>query len=239
MFALVLLIVVLLPGCTNSNSAEPGVVTIALDQNPDSLDPRIGQNAAAQHLAALIFNSLVRKNENSEIVPDLASRWEMPDPQTYVFHLRHDVRFHDGRPLTSRDVQYTFRSLLNGTVHTIKAGHPYNLITSVEAPDPYTAVFKLKDVYAPFLWNLAVGIRRFDTALPDHTRTSCRRFGAQERGPRHCLKRVGAGYGRSAQTRCQIECCPGPGNKLSVHRIQPDRSGFSRRSCPASLRLWN
>ena len=80
-------------------------MTIALDQNPDSLDPRIGQNAASQHLAVLIFNSLVRKNENSEIVPDLASRWEMPDPRTYVFHLRHDVRFHDGSPLTSRDVQ--------------------------------------------------------------------------------------------------------------------------------------
>jgi len=133
-------------------------VTIALDQNPDSLDPRIGQNAASQHLAVLIFNSLVRKNENSEIVPDLASRWEMPDPRTYVFHLRHDVRFHDGSPLTSRDVQYTFRSLLDGTVHTIKAGHPYNLISSIEAPDPYTVVFKLQDVYAPFLWNLAVGI---------------------------------------------------------------------------------
>src|SRR3989475_11854326 len=112
MFALVLLIVVLLPGCTNSNSAEPGVVTIALDQNPDSLDPRIGQNAASQHLAELIFNSLVRKNDKTEIVPDLALSWETPDPKTYVFHLRDDVRFHDGSPLTSRDVQYTFRSKL-------------------------------------------------------------------------------------------------------------------------------
>jgi len=55
-------------------------------------------------------------------------------------------------------VQYTFRSLLDGTVSTIKAGHPYNLIDSVEAPDPYTVVFKLKDVYAPFLWNVAVGV---------------------------------------------------------------------------------
>src|SRR5256712_7018431 len=82
----------------------------------------------------------------------------MPDPRTYVFYLRHDVRFHDGTQLTSRDVQYTFRSLLDGTVSTIKAGHPYNLIDSVEQPDASTVVFKLKDVYAPFLWNVAVGV---------------------------------------------------------------------------------
>jgi len=157
-FALLFLCAVLLSGCTSSSSAEPGAVTVALDQNPDSLDPRVGQNAASQHLAALIFSSLVRKNEKYQIVPDLASEWEMPDPRTYVFYLRHDVRFHDGTQLTSRDVQYTFRSLLDGTVSTIKAGHPYNLIDSVEAPDPYTVVFKLKDVYAPFLWNVAVGV---------------------------------------------------------------------------------
>jgi len=134
------------------------MVTVALDQNPDSLDPRIGQNAASQHLTELIFNSLVRKNEKAEIVPDLALLWEMPEPRTYVFHLRRDVRFHDGRALTSKDVQYTFRSLLDGTVHTTKAGHPYNLIDSIETPGPYTVVFKLKDAYASFLWNVAVGV---------------------------------------------------------------------------------
>ncbi|HYR43606.1 MAG TPA: ABC transporter substrate-binding protein [Terriglobia bacterium] len=158
MFALLLLLALFLPGCADTTSADPGVVTVALDQNPDNLDPRIGQNAASQHLATLIFNSLVRKNDKYEIVPDVAMRWEMPDAKTYVFHLRDDVKFHDGRPLTSKDVQYTFLSMLDGTVHTIKAGHPYNLISSIEAPDPYTVIFKLKDVYAPFLWNMAVGV---------------------------------------------------------------------------------
>ena len=151
------LLALLTSGCAATRS-DPGVVTVALDQNPDSLDPRIGQNAAAQHIDELIFNSLVTKNEKSEIVPDLALRWEMPDPRTYVFHLRDDARFHNGRPVTSKDVQYTFQSILNGAVHTIKAGHPYNLITSIETPDAHTAVFRLKDIYSPFLWNLAVGV---------------------------------------------------------------------------------
>ena len=156
--ALVILASLLLAGCTSETSADPGLVTVALDQTPDNLDPRIGQTAAAQRLDALIFDSLVRKNEKSELIPDLAERWEVPDPTTYVFHLRTGVRFHDGRPLTSKDVRFTFRSILDGAVKSIKAGHPYNLITSIDTPDAETVVFKLKEPYAPFLWNLANGV---------------------------------------------------------------------------------
>jgi peptide/nickel transport system substrate-binding protein len=152
------LVVLLVSGCVTPRSTGPAIVTVALDQNPDSLDPRIGQNAASQHLAELLFNSLVRKNDKAEVVPDVALRWDTPDPKTYVFHLRNDVRFHDGRPLTSKDVQYTFRSLLDRTVPTTKAGHPYNLIASIETPDPYTVVFNLKEPYSSFLLNLSAGV---------------------------------------------------------------------------------
>src|SRR5215467_5163316 len=154
----VLLIVLLASACTTQTSADPGVVNIALDQTPDNLDPRIGQNAASQRLDSLIFNSLVKKNERSELIPDLALRWDLPDPTTYVFHLRDDVRFHDGRPLTSKDVRFTFRSILDGAVRTLKSGHPYNLIKEIDTPDPQTVVFKLKEPFAPFLWNLANGV---------------------------------------------------------------------------------
>jgi peptide/nickel transport system substrate-binding protein len=147
----------LLSACAAQTSADPGIVTIALDQTPDNLDPRIGQNAASQRLDGLIFNSLVRKNEKSELVPDLALSWETPDPTTYVFHLRDDVHFHDGRPLTSKDIQFTFRTQIDGSVKTLKSGHPYNLIKAIETPDPKTVTFRLKEPFAPFLWNLANG----------------------------------------------------------------------------------
>jgi peptide/nickel transport system substrate-binding protein len=153
-----LIVFFLMTGCAFRSPTDSGVVTVALDQTPDNLDPRIGQTAAAQRLVSLIFNSLVRKNDKSELVPDLALRWETPDPTTYVFHLRDDVRFHDGRALTSKDVQFTFRSILDGSVRTTKAGHPYNLISSIETPDPRTVVFKLREAFAPFLWNLALGV---------------------------------------------------------------------------------
>src|SRR5262245_47748914 len=98
----------LLSACASATSADPGVVTIALDQPPENLDPRIAEIASSQRMVFLMFNSLVKKNEQLEIVPDLAINWDMPDQRTYVFHLRKDVKFHDGRPLTSKDVVFTF-----------------------------------------------------------------------------------------------------------------------------------
>ena len=155
---LLVLIASLVSGCARQTSADPGVVTIALDQPPENLDPRVGLNASSQRMAGLIFNSLVQKNDQLEIEPDLAVNWETPNPQTYIFHLRKDVKFHDGRPLTARDVLFTFHSILDGSIRTSKSGHPYNLIDTIEAPDDYTVVFKLKEVFAPFLWNLTRGV---------------------------------------------------------------------------------
>src|SRR5262245_11597588 len=108
----VLALVLLLSGCTSRTSADPGVVTIALDQPPTNLDPRIAVDASSERLFQIMFSSLVKKDEHAAIQPDVASSWETPDPKTYVFHLRHDVKFHDGRPLTAADVAFTFRTIL-------------------------------------------------------------------------------------------------------------------------------
>jgi peptide/nickel transport system substrate-binding protein len=129
---------------------------MALDLPPTNLDPRIGIDATSERLSQLLFSSLVRRNERAEIEPDLAERWEIPDPLTYIFHLRGDAKFHDGRPVTARDVVYTFRTLSDGSIRTSKAG-TYRLVQSVEAPDSRTVVFKLKEPFAPFLWNLSRG----------------------------------------------------------------------------------
>src|SRR5215813_589548 len=146
-----------LPGCAGLTSAnETGVLTVALDQPPANLDPRIGIDASSERLFQIMFSSLVKKDEHSAIQPDVATSWDVPDPKTYVFHLRHDVTFHDGRPLTAKDVAFTFRSILDGTVRTPKLG-TFERIQSIEVPDPYTVVFHLKEVFAPFLWNLTGG----------------------------------------------------------------------------------
>jgi peptide/nickel transport system substrate-binding protein len=139
-------------------AAHPDRQTLVMiiESSPSNLDPRIGTDAASERIGSLIFDSLVHRDEHFNLQPALAERWEIPDPQTYVFHLRAGVRFHDGRPLTSRDVKWTFDSLLKGTIISARAG-AYRLVDSVEARDDATVVFHLKEPFAPLPWNLSNG----------------------------------------------------------------------------------
>jgi ABC-type transport system substrate-binding protein len=141
-------------GCARGrNSAESDTVNFLIEQAPTNLDPRIGTDSISEHVDGLIFDSLVAHDQRLNIVPDLARKWDTPDPLTYTFYLHKGVKFHDGRPLTSADVKYTFQSILDGSVKTGKAGS-FRIIKSIDTPDDYTVVFHLNEPYASFLWDL-------------------------------------------------------------------------------------
>lgn len=148
-----------LSGC--GHSAPPrNTVVMLIENSPNSLDPRVGTDAVAERVDALIFDSLVQRGNHFGLEPDLALSWQTPNPLTYIFHLRSGVSFQDGRPLTSRDVKWTLDSVLNGTVISIKAG-AYKNIASVDAPDPATVILHLSQPDPALLWNLcsdAIGI---------------------------------------------------------------------------------
>ena len=144
-----------LAGCGH-RTPPANSITMLIENSPASLDPRIGTDSQAERIDPLIFDSLVRRNDHFGLDPDLALRWETPDPLTYIFHLRTDVYFQDGRPLTSRDVKWTLDSMLNGTVVSIKAG-AYKNIASVETPDPATVIIHLSQPDQALLWNLCDG----------------------------------------------------------------------------------
>jgi ABC-type transport system substrate-binding protein len=144
-------------GCGRSQGADDAnTVNFLIESMPINLDPRIGTDAQSQHLDGLIFDSLVSHDAKMNMVPDLATSWETPDPLTYIFHLRRGVKFHDGRVLTSADVKYTFDSILSGAVPSPKRGG-FLLIQSVEARDEATVVFHLREPSASFLWNMDRG----------------------------------------------------------------------------------
>jgi peptide/nickel transport system substrate-binding protein len=134
-------------------AVDPSTVTFLMESAPTNLDPRIGADAYSAHLDGLMFSSLVAHDAQMNIIPDLAERWETPDPQTYVFHLRPGVKFHDGRELTSADVKFTFDSIIAGAVKTPKRG-AFRMVSSTEAPDARTFVFHLREPYASFLFGL-------------------------------------------------------------------------------------
>ncbi len=127
-----------------------------IESSPTNLDPRVGLDAQSERIDALLFDDLFTRDEHLNVQPGLVERWEMPDPETYIFHLRSGVEFHDGRPLTSRDVKWTFDSLLQGKILSTKAA-AYRFVDRIEAPDPATVIFHLKEPDAPLLWNLSDG----------------------------------------------------------------------------------
>jgi len=127
-----------------------------IESSPTNLDPRVGIDAQSERIDALIFDDLLDRDEHLNVTPGLAESWQIPDPLTYIFHIRHGVRFQDGRPLTSRDVKWTFDSLLQGRIRSTRAA-AYRFVDHLEAPDDYTVIFHLKEPFSPLLWNLSDG----------------------------------------------------------------------------------
>ena len=147
-------VVAMLAGC--SRKADPRTAVMLIESSPTNLDPRIGTDAQSERIDKLIFDALVERDETFNVRPWVAKSWEIPDPLTYVFHLRDDVRFHDGKALTSADVKWTIDSILAGRVRSPKIG-TYKYVDHIDAPDPLTVVFHLKEPYSSLLWNLADG----------------------------------------------------------------------------------
>jgi len=132
-------------------------VVVALEGNPTNMDPRFATDAYSTRILSCLFSCLVRLDKSGGLVCDLAESWETLDDRTYVFRLRPGVRFHDQSPLTSTDVKYTFDFLRDPENGSPAAGS-LAFLETVEAPDPLTVVFRLREPFAPFLLKLARGV---------------------------------------------------------------------------------
>ncbi|MAG36599.1 MAG: hypothetical protein CL878_10210 [Dehalococcoidia bacterium] len=107
--ALVLIIGGAGPLTACDRDAEEGeqVLRLALT-NIITLDPAQVQDASSSFYIAHLFSGLVSLNEEFEIVPDLAERWDVsPDGRVYTFDLRQSATFHNGRLIRAEDVKYS------------------------------------------------------------------------------------------------------------------------------------
>ena len=156
---LLLLSSLYLTGCSHA-TPDPSSLTFLIESNPTNLDPRFATDSQSLRIGALLFSSLLQRDDQMNLHGDLAESWEVPNPLTYVFHLRRNVRFHDARALTSADVKATFEFIMNPANRSPKRG-AFRMVASIEAPDDATIIFHLKEPYASFTTSLirgAVGI---------------------------------------------------------------------------------
>ncbi len=136
-----------------------GMLIFAVGAEPASFDAHREDSFATIHPLAPHYSLLVKVNQDrpSQIVGDLAESWTVsPDGLTYTFTLRQGVRFHDGGPLTSRDVKATYEKIIAPPAGVVSLRQAtFAAVERVEAPDPRTLVFRLKWPSAAMLSSLA------------------------------------------------------------------------------------
>src|SRR5689334_14560024 len=160
---LVISFAVLVGSGSSCRRNRSNVFVIALSDNLKTIDP-IGSptvDAASERVRVLMFNSLVKKDEKFDYVPELASNIQRSeDGLTFTFTLRDGVTFHDGRPFSSADAKYTLDTVLASTfakgASFFEGSGPNRsaLVKSVEAPDPHTLVINLVKQWTGLLPNL-------------------------------------------------------------------------------------
>jgi len=137
-----------------------GVVRYAISNDLNTLNPVIGGLAYENAIEEAIFSGLVKLDDHERLIPDLAT--QVPtlanggvsaDGRTITYHLRHGVLWHDGQPLTSADVAFTFAKIIDPTVNAPDSA-PYTHVQRISTPDPYTVVVKLKGPWAPAIGQL-------------------------------------------------------------------------------------
>jgi peptide/nickel transport system substrate-binding protein len=137
-----------------------GILNFAVVAEPPTTDCHATTTFAMVHPVAPQYSTLLQftgPHDNQKIEGDLAESWEVSkDGLTYTFKLRRGVKFHDGTDFTSEDIKATYERIkdpVEGVISVRKAQHQD--IASIETPDPYTVVFKLKEVNMSMLLHFA------------------------------------------------------------------------------------
>lgn len=149
-------------GTPETGSTE---LTFVLHNEPDGIDPNVTSNSFASPFLTNCFEGLVTYNENSELVPGLAENWDISeDGKTYTFHLKKDLKWSDGSPLTSKDFVYSINRVLRPetaaqylsmvtdyieNAQDVYDGKKTSEELGVQAPDDNTLVLRLNNP-APF-----------------------------------------------------------------------------------------
>jgi len=138
-------------------------IVIATEETLETVDPHIDIKSLNRNVTSMMFDALVWRNADMQLVPGLAESWEAVDNLTYVFHLRKGVRFHNGEEFTADDVLFSFERMQTPSADGPYAPYKFRIgrylepfVASIEALDEYTVQFNLKAPWPIFLPRLTV-----------------------------------------------------------------------------------
>ena len=149
-----------------------GTLRVVYAEEPKNLHTQIDSGTEGVYVGKQIYDSLLNIDPTGKIVPGLATGMpERPTNLTYVFQLRKNVKFHNGKPMTADDVLWTFDRLMGKfpEIQSTQATRFVEIIASVQKVDPYTVRFTLRKPSPDFLAIMAgdkyMGIMQKDAEL--------------------------------------------------------------------------
>jgi peptide/nickel transport system substrate-binding protein len=152
MFSALLVFTVASCGGQKTGQAEKTKTIRIAEQVPNLIFPPIWDGQVFS-LNSSIYEYLVNIDLNGKLEPALATSWETTDGKTWKIHLRKGVKFHDGSNFDSEDVKYTLNLTQDPSVGHLKA-QDFKVIESIETPDKYTVIIKLKEVRPTFIYQM-------------------------------------------------------------------------------------
>ena len=161
-----LLIAILSAGIVFALDYDPnGRLIMSLGGEISVINPILSTDTTSSAIEGVIFSGLVKVDKNLNFIPDMAKSWTISKSgRVWTFKLRRDVTWHDGEPFTAEDVKFTFDTILNKKVNSVRRG---DYIIDGEpiifkVVDRYTVKAILPKPFSPFLTSASMGI------LPKH-----------------------------------------------------------------------
>ena len=139
------------PTAPSGTPKEGGVLVASTIEEPDTLNPWITALVTGSDVLTGVFGGLMRYDSNQQIIPDLAESFEIStDGLIYTFKLRQGVTFHDGAAFTAKDVDATWKAIMNPDF-TAYSQLGWDHIKTLDMPDDFTVVMNTTEAYAPFM----------------------------------------------------------------------------------------
>ena len=146
-------------GFTDTSALAKGSRLVYASHDYTRINPAIDEHG---EINLLLFNGLTMHNGKGEVVPALAEKWDYDEAaNTYTFHLRKNITWHDGKPFTAKDVKFTIEAIMDEANESENAPN-FEDVKEIKVIDDQTVAFTLKGPNMAFLDYMTMAV------LPEH-----------------------------------------------------------------------
>jgi peptide/nickel transport system substrate-binding protein len=169
----------LLVAVLGSSALAQGELVVGLQGDIIAVDPAFTYDFTTSTVVNQVTEGLLKFNNGETLEPNLAERWENPDPLTYIYYLRQGVTFQDGTPMTADDVVFSLERTRNPDTASY-VGWMFNSVDTIEKVDDMTVKVTLTQPDA--LWQYVPATTAGHVISKAHYEANPETYGKPENG---------------------------------------------------------